>query len=416
MVVLTLVLVGCGILGGNTNPAVNNPYAKYYVGTRGVQATFVNMPTRLYYNGADDSTGNAFVIGVDAHNRGASFSRGGVYVSGFDPALLVFNEIPILRGGADACGISIGTIGFGEFGGIFSCPGFGISGGSGIFNFHLDTSKVSWWDPSQFNFKMDCSSNPSGNACTAGWPAGQIDYYQHGRLFIALLAGLDFSKNGGREFMLAGNTYDFPGGEDAYFEYNGRIVDWPPGLDQTTQNLLLTSCYQYTTFADPIVCIDPAPESDNRKVCIPQSRTWSGGNGGPVSITSIEQENTPRKIIFHINVKNVGIGTVYDPGKLEKCSPYSPERANQADLNVVYLGDVRVGQTGLRGVTADTGAIICYPEVIRLDPTTKTGSTTCNYPIQYVNLKSAYQTPLVVELWYGYSETQTWPLTLKRMT
>jgi len=163
-----------------------------------------------------------------------------------------------------------------------------------------------------------------------------------------------------------------------------------------------------------MVCIDPDPNSDVRKVCTPKSKTWSGGNGAPVAITSIEQENTPRKIIFRINVKNIGRGTVYDPGKLEKCSPYYPGRVTPEDLNIVYLGDVRIGQTGLR--TSAHGGMSCYPEVIRLDPNTKSGSVTCTYPIEFTQLKSAYETPLVVELWYGYSETEKRNIAVKRVT
>jgi hypothetical protein len=197
-------------------------------------------------------------------------------------------------------------------------------------------------------------------------------------------------------------------------DYKGTIVDWPAGLDQTRQSLLLTSCYQYTTYADPVVCIDPEPLSESRKVCIPRSRTWNGGNGAPVAVTSVEQENTPRKIIFRINVRNVGRGTVYDAGALEKCSPYYPRRTTPADLNVVDLGDVRVGTMGLAGRGGRAG-ITCFPERIRLDPTTRSGSTTCTYPIEYGDIKSAYQTPLVIELWYGYSEVVQRDLFIKRV-
>jgi hypothetical protein len=57
----------------------------------------------------------------------------------------------------------------------------------------------------------------------------------------------------------------------------------------------------------------------------------------------------------------------------------------------------------------------CYPDVIRLDPNTKAGTTTCTYPLEYTNLKSAYQTPLVVELWYGYSKAQQRTMQIKRV-
>lgn len=416
-----LLLTSCGTT--NENDRLRNEYAKYFTGTEGVEARFENVPVRLYYYGIDDTSGNEFSFGVQTENKGASFSRGGVYVSGFDPNLLQFRQIPI-RGGTGACGISIGQIGLGEFGGIFHCDGVDVGISDDVTSVRVDSVAAllqsfgkQWMDPNRFDISFNGQNDPNGWNVAFQFPTGTADleYYQHGRLFITMfLSAIDFKKNGGQEFRLAGDTYDFPGGESQYFIYDGRIIDWPPGVDQTDQKLLLTSCYQYTTYADPVVCIDPEPFSDNRKVCTPQSRTWNGGNGAPVAITSIEQENTPRKIIFRINVRNVGGGTVYDPGALEKCSPYYPGRVTAEDLNVVWLGDVRIGQTGLAG-RGGRGGMTCYPEVIRLDPKTKSGTTTCTYPLEFTNLRSAYQTPLTVELWYGYSKAIERTLTIKRV-
>jgi hypothetical protein len=420
-------LASCGFMGNNENARLND-YARYYVGSRGVEAQFVSFPSRLYYYGASDSSGNTFNIGVDVHNRGASFARGGIYLSGYDPNMIVFDGYHPSKGVLGACGISIGSIGFGQIGGIFRCDGVEVSAGQGITNVKINSMskligelsgrfpKATWLDPQKFDMNFDLQSNPAGTNFIMNFKDISVnaEYFQHGRLFIAFMAGIDFIKNGGREFLLAGNTYDFPGGEPTYFDYRGTIVDWPAGLDQTKQSLMLTTCYQYTTYADPVVCIDPEPTSDNRKVCYPRSSTWNGGNGAPVAVTSVEQENTPRKVIFRINVRNIGTGTVYDPGSLEKCSPYSLARTTAADLNVVYLGDVRVGTTGLAGRTGRAG-ITCYPEVIRLDPVTKSGSTTCTYPIEYTSIKSAYETPLVIELWYGYSQTVRRDLLIKRV-
>jgi hypothetical protein len=425
-VLLVGTLAGCGLAGRSENQYAS-PYAQYYRGNRGIEAFMVNVPSILYYNGPGDNAANAFTMGVEVRNTGASFSRGGIYISGYDPNMIQFAEVPI-GASAGACGISIGSIGFGQLGGIFRCDGVEVSGGAGVTNVRVDNvgklvndisnrfgGTKTWWDTNTFDTSLQFSSTPTGNNFVVNFNQGQIEYFNHGRLFIAFLSGISFAKNGGREFLLAGDTYEFPGGELAYLDYNGRIVDWPAGLDQTRQTLLLTSCYQYTTYADPIVCIDPDPVSDHRKVCRPSMISYgTGGNGAPVAITSVEQENTPRQSIFRINIRNVGPGTVYDPGQLEKCSPYSPQRATPADLNVVYLGDVRIGQVGLR-TSAGPGGMECYPQIIRLDPNTRSGSTTCKYPLQYGNIKSAYQTPLVVELWYGYSETQQRSVLLKRL-
>jgi hypothetical protein len=414
--VLILLLVSCGTTSSTKS---NNPYEKYYTGKEGVVTNFNNVPTKLYFYEPDGTSANDFTFGIEVRNQGASFTRGGVYLTGFDPNLFQFDEIPITRGGVGACGISLGNIGFGQLGGMLRCDGFEIAGDSGgIRSFHTDSLNSiikPWWDPKRFDFQIDYDEG--GNFIVNMNRLGKedIEYYQHGRLFIAILSNINFHQNGGREFFLAGDTYEYPNGEYEYLTYHGHIRNWPVGLDQTTQHLLATTCYQYTTYADPIICVDPEPESEGRKVCTPKSKTWGGGNGAPVSITSVEQENTPRKLIFHINVKNIGGGKVWDAGKLEKCSPYYPGRATPDDLNVVYLGDVRIGNTGLR-TASNAGGMSCSPQIIRLDPKTGTGTTTCTYPIEYTQIRSAYETPLVIELWYGYSQDIQKDVVIKRVT
>jgi hypothetical protein len=84
-------------------------------------------------------------------------------------------------------------------------------------------------------------------------------------------------------------------------------------------------------------------------------------------------------------------------------------------LNVVYLGDVRIGNTGLR-TASNAGGMSCSPQIIRLDPKTGTGTTTCTYPIEYTQIRSAYETPLVIELWYGYSQDIQKDVVIKRVT
>ncbi|MBR9693030.1 hypothetical protein GOV07_03825, partial [Candidatus Woesearchaeota archaeon] len=188
--------------------------------------------------------------------------------------------------------------------------------------------------------------------------------------------------------------------------FNGHLIDWPQGADQIQQHIMLTNCYMYTTFAAPTVCIDPQPYSTNRKVCTPRIATWSNGQGAPLAITRVTQENTPRTAVFHVEVRNAGHGTIYDPGKLEKCSPYYPGGAKSADMDTVWIGEVRIGNNKLT----------CSPQNhFRLDRT-GTGRFTCTYPIEYSELNSAYQTGLVIELWYGYGEIFDMPVMVKRVT
>lgn len=417
-----LIVAGCG--GRGPEPPIHNTYE----GTQGVEAQFIHgtpPPTIYYFEGAADRD-NSFVVEVDVRNVGASFARGGIFLSGYDPNMILFEEIPVDPDGRySACALDIGNIATGNFGAIFRCDGVEIgTNRQGGVDIQLDDLAATWDD--LFGTKIqeeklfeNTKVSVDARYLTDGeyeiqFSAGAIDfeYAGRGRLFLALFSGIDFARNYGREFFLAGDTAAFPGGEMELFTYHGRVVDWPPGLDEIRQNLLLTSCYLYTTYATPLVCIDPDPYGYGEKVCSPRTHTWGSGHGAPVTITSLYQESTPVKLRFDMEIRNVGTGQVYDPGYIEYCSPYYPGRVERRFLDVVYLGDVRIGQASLFEGDA---RLECTPEYkIRL--TDGVGHVTCTLDISRLqSFRSAFETPLVVELWYGYSQTERRQVLLKRV-
>jgi hypothetical protein len=420
LIINLLLLTACSKIPRTTENSLTDwENNKYYRGYRGVEMMFNQgmPPARLYYY--SNQQNNDVDVNVEVANVGSSWSRGGLYLSGYDPTMMQFQGINPGRTSGQACIIDIGNIGFGQFGGTLRCEDFFVGvGNSGLFEFGI---KDLFGSSGPYSGKFDLTKLFQGidiyhqqtGAGQSRWSIGfnnpgiDIEYADHGRLLIALFQGIDFSRNFGLEYLLAGNNYDYPGGELAYIDFKGNIVTWPPGLDQTYQTFMITNCYLYATYAAPIVCIDPTPFSEDRKVCLPKSYTGTSGQGAPVAVTLIEQENTPRQAIFTIHIRNAGGGQIYDPGKLEMCSPYFPGRVTNNDLNVVYIGDVRV--------SGDLQMLACTPNnYVRIDPTTGEGIITCAYNIPFSGLRSAYQTPLVVELWYGYSKTMQKKVFIKR--
>ncbi len=408
-----LLLGGCAgfSIGGNTNQYFNPAQQKYYQGTQGVEARFDQLPPTLYYYGnAPGSSANDIPIDVEVSNLGGSYSRGAVFISGYDPNLIKIDEIPIANSYPGACTLRLGDYSLNQFGMTMQCgQNFAWSGNEDNWLQSIMVRGQTWFSSDNplskmiFNYQK---TNTGGQVSfTLDDKTISFDQREHGLLLIALLAGLSFQQYLGQEFLLAGNTYEYPGGEIANIQYHAHLDQWPQGADQIPQHFLLTTCYMYTTFAAPMVCIDPQPYSENRKVCTPQTATWSGGEGAPVAITSVTQENTPRTAVFHVTVSNVGGGTVFDPGSLEKCSPYYPGGAQSSDQNALWIGEVRIGQQMLT----------CTPSTyIRLQ--NGQASFTCTYPIQFADVGSAYQTPLVIELWYGYSKTYDTIVPVKRVT
>lgn len=191
------------------------------------------------------------------------------------------------------------------------------------------------------------------------------------------------------------NTYDFQG---TIKELNAK------GIDKYNFNLMVTGCYDYSTIAEPTVCIDPDPYSktSRNKACNGFSNPSVGTQGAPIAITSIEVEPMKERTKFKIFVKNIGSGTVYKPGYtyLDKCDPYHSQGLEYSDIDVVRLSKLTVANLDIRGT--------CKPmkdDYIRLID--GQGYIVC----ELVNQAGpAFTTPMTIALEYGYRETITKPV------
>lgn len=426
---LVITLTACDVPFSETFARNKDPSnSQFYEGSRGVEMRFsdtANPPPRMYYFSDAEPDDNAFSIFVDLHNVGASWTRGGIFVSGYDPSMIRIQDIDIPRygGGWSDCVMDFGFFGANNvegsfnfwdlFGGQIGCAETGVGGYTqGADNWGLNINSLGqlfgddneWW--SNIGMSYD---NQYGNP-TFGLNIDDnfnMDFLNRGKGLLILLSGLNFERYNGKEYLLHPDDYDYPGGEITMIPFDGEVYNWPQGLDQTDHpvKFLVTNCYAYTTYAAPQVCIDPAPLDEGRKVCIPKKITYNGGNGAPVAVSSIEQENTRKRIYFTINVRNVGGGDIFDMGYLERCSPYYPGRLSTLHVNKVYVVDARIGNTHLQ-CTPDRG------DGVRL--VDGRGQFRCFYDLEYQTAKSAYETPLIVELAYGYGETMMRSTTIKR--
>jgi len=94
--ILLITLASCSYLPGKSDPSKTD----YYKGSEGVRMRFTdagNPPARMYYFADDTPENNAFNIFIDVHNVGASYTKGGLYVSGYDPSMIQIEEIDIPR-------------------------------------------------------------------------------------------------------------------------------------------------------------------------------------------------------------------------------------------------------------------------------------------------------------------------------
>jgi len=416
IIFFSLFLASCDIA---SNPKTDD----YYVGSQGVEVNFLanSPPANLYFYGDGDVEENSFTIDVDLHNEGASLTKGAVFVSGYDPGMIHVDGVEPLQSGVKDCTFDISSIGTGGLYGFVDCHGS-----------HFETTPNSWevelndigetlnkygigWNTSKYlsdldvSFGDDAQGSEGGGYFNFGFDNPvSVDYdsYNHGKRLLIYLPSFNIDFHFGQEYILPADDYNYPGGGIDYKTFNAQIVDWPLGLDETTVPFMITNCYVYTTYASPTVCIDPEPYTETRKVCTPGETSLRGTQGAPVAITNIRQENTKTKAIFEITVSNVGNGQVYDLGYFARCNPYNTERVTEQHLDVVYLADVRIGKDHLD----------CNIDNRRIKMRDGTGKIVCTYDYRYVPSKNAYQTPLTMELWYGYSDSTERNVRIKKVS
>jgi len=238
------------------------------------------------------------------------------------------------------------------------------------------------------------------------WNRGAYDI-EYGQVY---LSGFDssiiqFAEGNVYSFApLEGKTSFNPEGGYTTVEFKGNVPAGalPEGMDHYLAKMVLQSCYEYQTEANPLVCVDPQPYSTIQdKACTAQTSTMGkgagGGQGAPIAVTAVEEEATANMLYFRIRISNSGGGIALSPGSLPNC----PFHLEYNDLNRIEY-DVRLG-----GMGAGAGAPVkCEPSeeggnVVRLIDGHATVYCTFNMPTgEY----SAYETPLQITLRYGYKK------------
>ncbi len=186
-----------------------------------------------------------------------------------------------------------------------------------------------------------------------------------------------------------------PEGEYDIVTFRGNVINLDvQGLQEYDAKFMVTSCYTYETIASQTVCIDPEPYSISQrdKVCIiPDSYSFSGGQGGPVAVTKVEEKVYGDKIYFTITISNSGNGRVVDKNKINTACPYSLDYSN---LNKVQVS----GKVSGYSLVCDQGG--------NINLLNNKGTIMCYIP-RPSTARSAYTTPIQINLNYGYTSSIT---------
>ena len=205
---------------------------------------------------------------------------------------------------------------------------------------------------------------------------------------------------------LEGKSTINPNGGQDILSFTGKIIPENLNVEKYEPTLLATACYYYLTIAGPSVCIDPNPYSTikEKKVCEVQDTTLSN-QGAPVAVTKIDEEAFATKTQFKITIKNVGNGDVLKADAANnKCDPFGTQKIQRDDIDKVNLMWVKVSDKALMCGPFAESNVKSTGGLVRL--INGEGFVICEMPnSEYGNKISAYTTPLLIQLSYGYRNT-----------
>lgn len=403
-----LLITACTDEYDNTNSYSGD----FFVGSQGVRMDMArdSPPYNVYYYSTqfidgNDVNANSFPITIELDNEGVSdtlgfvvidgFNHDFIYIPGMDPDLSKWNEcwwadiVYDDTGGREQLSFAIGCSN--QLVGVFNTKD------DWFLNVGEFSRRTGYFEDifARTNLVVGQDGRRNG-ALTVDLKAATFENLVYGRLLISQARGFMETSPNGIWYELIGDRPDFPGGETDVISLNAQVLDFPWGADYLDQNFLITNCYLYSTYASPQICIDPEPFSNSRKVCRADEVRQSSSQGAPVRLSVTNVQNTPLSVVFNIEATNIGNGQVFKETSLPKCNPYHPSKIiGGQDLNIVKLGLVYIGNR----------RVFCNTDFIRLGES-GTGSTTCKYFHNGPVGSSGEITPITIEAWYGYQETE----------
>ncbi|MBD3361279.1 hypothetical protein GF358_00650 [Candidatus Woesearchaeota archaeon] len=160
--------------------------------------------------------------------------------------------------------------------------------------------------------------------------------------------------------------------------------------------LIANACYQYQTKATILTCIDPQPLKKETKVCTVQSQSTPQGQGGPIAVTNIEPKMMPHqnpdkiKPAYVITIKNLGNGQVIEPNTIyDACTGRNIGKENYDILLINALLSNEI--------------LNCEPQTLKLRQ--NENKILCESTAGIPKTAGNYQTPITIELEYGYIQT-----------
>lgn len=198
-------------------------------------------------------------------------------------------------------------------------------------------------------------------------------------------------------FNVKGKSVYAPLGEQQRISIKAQANQLSGQLTKQSTTIITNACYEYLTSATILECIDTQPLKKEKKVCTIQTIGKSGGQGGPIAVTNVEPKTMPHtdssKIIpgYVIQIANIGTGQAIETQSVyDVCMGRSVGKDNYdiVKVNAVLSNDV----------------LNCEPAQITLRQADN--KIFCKLDKGISKTAGNYQTPLTIDLEYGYMQTK----------
>ena len=188
-------------------------------------------------------------------------------------------------------------------------------------------------------------------------------------------------------------------------------------LDEQSQTqdveIFAIACFNYKTKAYADVCIDTDIYNTKpiEKACSAAPVDLSGGQGAPVAVTKVESRMLTSENDIHpqfkIYISNAGLGSVIEHNSYSTiCSQNTPDREN---YNTVELSQLGFSQYTISDFDCSPGN-----KVVKLEHGQDYILCTLNQGISKSIV--SYETPLYIELSYGYTVKDTLKVNINKLS
>ena len=197
----------------------------------------------------------------------------------------------------------------------------------------------------------------------------------------------------GLDVLEGKNVYNTEGGFNQV-EFRSTNIQLPDQVYEYSPKYKITTCYNYVTTANPQICVDPIfyQISSQQKSCTPKNVALSGGQGAPVGVSYVDVKMIGnQQAVFEINVVNSGGGLVVSPDSL----------LQNCDENSITYNDANKVRFNVE-IKSGGAALNCKPRDNFIRLVNNQGKIVCTASIRS---GAAYETPLSIELSYGYIQS-----------